>query len=944
MIAAPISNGLVKSAHPSFGYRLVAVLAEAGLFDSVWSTNFDALPARAAVGSRITTIEVGLDTAARIERLPRKNELLCVALHGDYRYDGLKNTAGELQAQDASLRENLAQHLRERTVIVLGYSGRDQSVMECLANAMQQKGAGRLFWCGFQQLNPPSGIANLIQIARNAGREAFYVSGNGFDDTMRRLALHCLDGDFMEQAQTILRSSDAANRENNKPFSLPGGQPTTLIKSNCFPLDCPSEVYEFEVPDLRKEGAWSALRQSVGEKEIAAGVLGRNIVAVGLQDDIKSVFKDRIQGAIRRSPIAEHELGYPNGTITGILRQALVRALAKRAGLQSDRDELLWETKPYKTPEVYRWKCDAYRAVVISLKRSQGRQYVTLMPTVVGRPQRGGDLPDFVEKELKRQILSKQFNKEFNDELEYWRDRLFPKGAEDLEYPPGSASTFKFSIRRTPAFVRIDTPRPRTVLQLPDKFLRLLQFEGMSLPEPRLQFASKDAANFVSDVHPIRGLVSNRPFDFALTARGLDPDVRVGVVCPQQEAGNLAAFLAKLGQRVRANSKKGYLLEYPGFAQAFGLPLVIPQTIDRMWAVCPEPEGVDQRAKAVSLVKNVRQCIEQIVSSTSTRLVVVFIPERWGPYADYDTENEEINLHDLTKAYCVQRGIASQLVRERTLEKQFDCEVMWWLALSLYAKSMRTPWLLEGLPATTAFVGIGFGVLREPTSRGHIVLGCSHIYTSDGLGLTYRLSKVENPVFVQKNPHLSEDDALRLAEDIRQLFFDSRGRLPERVVIHKRTQFMKAEREGLLKGLRDVPFVDLVEINVEPTVRCTASVVTAGGFAPGGSPVDRGTAILFDRFKFLLWVNGNARPTSESENYYMGRFRIPAPVLVKKHWGPSNLDDLAAEILALSKMNWNSFDLYTRLPATIHSSNEIARIGKLLQRFERESYDYRLFI
>jgi argonaute-like protein implicated in RNA metabolism and viral defense len=66
--------------------------------------------------------------------------------------------------------------------------------------------------------------------------------------------------------------------------------------------------------------------------------------------------------------------------------------------------------------------------------------------------------------------------------------------------------------------------------------------------------------------------------------------------------------------------------------------------------------------------------------------------------------------------------------------------------------------------------------------------------------------------------------------------------------------------------------------------------------------------------------------------------------MVKKHWGPTNVTELASEILALSKMNWNTFDLYTRLPATIHSSNEIAKIGKLLRRFERESFDYRLFI
>ena len=43
-------------------------------------------------------------------------------------------------------------------------------------------------------------------------------------------------------------------------------------------------------------------------------------------------------------------------------------------------------------------------------------------------------------------------------------------------------------------------------------------------------------------------------------------------------------------------------------------------------------------------------------------------------------------------------------------------------------------------------------------------------------------------------------------------------------------------------------------------------------------------------------------------------------------------------------MHWNTFDLYTRLPATIESSNEIARIGALLERFGSKSYDYRLFI
>ena len=43
-------------------------------------------------------------------------------------------------------------------------------------------------------------------------------------------------------------------------------------------------------------------------------------------------------------------------------------------------------------------------------------------------------------------------------------------------------------------------------------------------------------------------------------------------------------------------------------------------------------------------------------------------------------------------------------------------------------------------------------------------------------------------------------------------------------------------------------------------------------------------------------------------------------------------------------MNFNTFDLYTKLPATVESSGQIARIGSLLERFGARAYDYRLFI
>jgi hypothetical protein len=54
---------------------------------AVWTTNFDALATRAANNVRLTPIEVGTDTQHRIIRPAREGELLCVSMHGDYRYE-----------------------------------------------------------------------------------------------------------------------------------------------------------------------------------------------------------------------------------------------------------------------------------------------------------------------------------------------------------------------------------------------------------------------------------------------------------------------------------------------------------------------------------------------------------------------------------------------------------------------------------------------------------------------------------------------------------------------------------------------------------------------------------------------------------------------------------------------------------------------------------------
>src|SRR5215216_1662697 len=50
----------VRAAKPHMGYRLLCHLAQADLFRSIWSTNFDSLAARASANFQLTPIEVGI--------------------------------------------------------------------------------------------------------------------------------------------------------------------------------------------------------------------------------------------------------------------------------------------------------------------------------------------------------------------------------------------------------------------------------------------------------------------------------------------------------------------------------------------------------------------------------------------------------------------------------------------------------------------------------------------------------------------------------------------------------------------------------------------------------------------------------------------------------------------------------------------------------------------
>ena len=558
----------IRAARPHIGYQMLCHLAEADIVRSVWSTNFDGLPSRAAAEFDLIPLEVGIDSQTRLPRLPRKGELLCVSLHGDYRYDELKNTPEELRTQEEALAKSLIDFTRTTTLVVVGYSGRDASVMKTLEAAYASSGAGALYWCGFSNPDPPERVVALIRHARANGRQAYYVPTGSFDDQMTRVALHCLEGQRREAVQRrifALSPNDSLGRE---PFEIPQLGTATLIKSNAFEIECPSEVFQFDLKEWPREKVWNYLREKAGNRSLVV-VPFRKVLALGTIEEIRNAFGDDIKGPIERTAINPNEFRYEDRAIVSLMQQALVRSMAGQAGLETDSKNVLWCPTPWRSSrhgtEVYL----AHEAVEIYLRRIGGTQYLVLMPTLRVFDRAGKNPSVEIIKAIKQKFLSSQYNNIFNKAINKWRERLFTDGKiQVFEFPSGSASPFKFRVRRSPIFGSIGSPtrdvtwKPRAKLPSPPKHL------GLQLREPSLVFSSKDGIDEIKDTHPIRGTLRNRPYDYPITARGLSPSLRVGVVCPAAENEMLDCYLRGIhGTHGPNQTERDYLLEYPGFGR-----------------------------------------------------------------------------------------------------------------------------------------------------------------------------------------------------------------------------------------------------------------------------------------------------------------------------------------------------------------------------------------
>ena len=198
----------------------------------------------------------------------------------------------------------------------------------------------------------------------------------------------------------------------------------------------------------------------------------------------------------------------------------------------------------------------------------------------------------------------------------------------------------------------------------------------------------------------------------------------------------------------------------------------------------------------------------------------------------------------------------------------------------------------------------------DERGKGVILRGaCAHVDRSD------------------RHPYLDHVDAYDLLRRSLKCYFDQHYHFPARLVILKTSRFESGEAQGFQRAAEEanVAYSDLVWINER-------SAITM--YREGDYPPLRGTMIVLGR-DAVVFTRGSV-PLYRT---YPG-LRVPRPLMLRPYNNDSPIGEIARDILALTKMNWNSTQFDGAIPIPIRAARQVGKVLRHVPHGETETSEY----
>jgi hypothetical protein len=355
--------------------------------------------------------------------------------------------------------------------------------------------------------------------------------------------------------------------------------------------------------------------------------------------------------------------------------------------------------------------------------------------------------------------------------------------------------------------------------------------------------------------------------------------------------------------------------------------------------VCLPDELADLRISNPRLSEVERSALERLQEEEEGEQYSLFqpSPEELAAAEELRTQAEDLLFRSFYRALkarviCQPNAIPIQVMRRDTFlraagEGQSNATRAWNLATSIFYKSGREPWRPSVLPKNTCFIGISFHHLKR--REGDVVYASvAQAFSNEIEPFALKGSMIPRHQKRDRQPYLNEDQAADLIREVVDKYEALSGLTPARIVVHKTSMYQPEEERGFrsISNTR-VPACDLVWIR--PTA---LRLVRKGMQEPW-----RGTLCSIGDESFLFTMG-----YVSWWNEYPGPY-IPAPVQIGS-CGETDLRQRAAEILALTKMNWNSSEGIGRYPITLSFAKKVGMLMAELPDDQIPNPSYRFYM
>jgi len=499
-------------------------------------------------------------------------------------------------------------------------------------------------------------------------------------------------------------------------------------------------------------------------------------------------------------------------------------------------------------------------------------------------------------------------------------------------------------------------------------------YTGRYIEEAPLYFG-----NGTQDIDQKRGLSINGPADSKIDVLYT---IRIGIISTGVGIQELTSFLEYMNSNIIPSSgKKPFSTQsFPGFVKAFRCQLVMSpnynqeittKEVQRLLSVrnpenrikraaetyaekvgiicrrssgpdiiiCHEPQDIEDNCGAGMVSTKNRSVLsradkkeaEDIRKNISIHKILCPVSESIQNLLDMSVHQD---FRRLLKSKCLAYDIPTQILTQTILhrlktqpvEQQEDensdkkrkrkvldrSSLAWNLAAALYFKSNHAPWKVGYLKPQTCYVGISF--YQDKTKQEDTMCASlAQVFSDLGEGMVVRGHGFKWDTKTLGEPHLTEENAFQVLTDAINVYKEHHDQqLPNRVVVHKSSMFQIPEKEGFLRACESIPRYDLISISDGREVFF---------YRNGEKAVLRGTCISLEK-SFLIYTKGYI----PYQRAYLGP-RVPKPLEITQHFGDATQDDIAKEMLALSRLDWNTTDYTSLLPLTLKCAY---RVGEIL--------------